>query len=248
MLGTDIAAKSLPDGYTLIITSPEFTINPSLQAKVPFDAVRDFTPIIRIVFGQYFLAARSTFSSANVRELIAFARANPGQVTYASSGSGSANHLGGELFKMMAAIDMVHIPYKGSGQAVTALLSGDVQIEFGSTSAILPHIKNGRLRALAVTGSRRASVAPEVPTVAESGLPGFEVTGWYGLFAPAVTPTLITSRLNAEINRILPQTKERFAELGTELAGGTSQEFTNFIKLEIEKWAQVVKASGAKSE
>jgi len=248
MLGTEIAAKSPPDGYTLIMVSPEFTINPSLQAKVPFDAVRDFAPIIRVVYGQYFLAARSSFSASTVKELIAFARANPGHLTYASSGSGSANHLGGELLKMMAGIDMVHVPYKGSGPAVTALLAGEVQMEFGSTTAILPHIKSGRAKALAVTGPRRAAVAPEVPTVSESGLPGFEVTGWYGLFAPAGTPAAIIKRLNAEVNRILPEVKERYAELGTEPAGGTSQEFAGFIKAEIEKWARVVKASGAKPE
>ena len=248
MLGTEMVAKSAPDGYTLMVISPEFTINPSLQPNVPYDAIKDFAPIIRIVYGQYFLAARSSLSASTVKELIALARAAPGEVRYASSGNGSANHLAGELFKMMAGVDMVHVPYKGSGPAVTALLAGEVQVEFGSTTAILPHIKSGRAKALAVTALQRSPVAPQVPTVAESGLPGFEVTGWYGFMAPARTPVAIINRLNNEVNRVLPDLKDRYAELGTELAGGSSREFAAFIKSEIDKWAKVVKASGAKPD
>jgi len=247
-IGMEMVAKSAPDGYTLMVISPEFTINPSLQANVPYDAIKDFAPIVRIVYGQYFLAARSTLAASTVKELIALARAAPGEVRYASSGNGSANHLAGELFKMMAGVDMVHVPYKGSGPAVTALLSGEVQVEFGSTTAILPHIKSGRAKALAVTALKRSPIAPQVPTVAESGLPGFEVTGWYGFLAPARTPVAIINRLNNEVNRVLPDLRDRYAELGTELAGGSSREFAAFIKSEIDKWAKVVKASGAKPD
>jgi tripartite-type tricarboxylate transporter receptor subunit TctC len=248
ILGIEIAAKSPPDGYTLLMVSPEFAVNPSLHGKVPYDAVRDFAPIAQVVYGQYFLSARPATPYNSIRELIAYAKANPRQLNYASSGTGSANHLAGELFKTMAGIDMVHVPYKGSGPSVTALLSGEVQTVFSSTTAIIQHVRAGRAKALAVTGPKRAAVAPEIPTVAEAGLPGYVVTGWFGLLAPAQTPPAIVERLNAEINRVLPSLRERYAELGTELVGGSPVEFSAFIKSELAKWARVVKASGAKPE
>jgi tripartite-type tricarboxylate transporter receptor subunit TctC len=248
ILGIELAAKSPPDGYTLLMVSPEFAVNPSLHGKVPYDAVRDFAPIAQVVYGQYFLSARPATPYNSIRELIAYAKANPRQLNYASSGTGSANHLAGELFKTMAGIDMVHVPYKGSGPSVTALLSGEVQTVFSSTTAIIQHVRAGRAKALAVTGPKRASIAPEIPTVAEAGLPGYVVTGWFGLLAPAQTPPAIVERLNAEVNRVLPSLRERYAELGTELVGGTPREFGAFIKSELAKWAQVVKASGAKPE
>ena len=248
ILGIEIAAKSSADGYTLLMVSPEFAVNPSLHGKVPYDAVRDFAPVAQVVYGQYFLSARPGTPYNSIRELIAYAKANPRQLNYASSGTGSANHLAGELFKTMAGIDMVHVPYKGSGPSVTALLSGEVQTVFSSTTAIIQHVRAGRAKALAVTGPKRASIAPEIPTVAEAGLPGYVVTGWFGLLAPAQTPPAIVERLNAEINRVLPSLRERYAELGTELVGGTSREFGTFIKSELAKWAQVVKASGARPE
>ena len=230
------------------MVSPEFAVNPGLHAKVPYDAVRDFAPIAQVVYSQYFLSVRGSSTLNSVRELIAYAKANPRQLNYASSGNGSANHLGGELFKTMAGIDMVHVPYKGSGPAVTALLAGEVQVIFSSTTAIIQHVRAGRAKALAATGPQRASIAPEIPTVAEAGLPGYMVTGWFGLLAPAKTPPAIVARLNAEINRVLPSLRERYAELGTELVGGTPGEFGAFIKTELAKWAQVVKASGAKPD
>jgi len=248
ILGIELAAKSAPDGYTLLMVSPEFAVNPGLHGKVPYDAVRDFAPIAQVVYGQYFLSARPGTAFNTIRELIAYARANPRQLNYASSGTGSANHLAGELFKTMAGIDMVHVPYKGSGPSVTALLSGEVQTVFSSTTAIIQHVRAGRAKALAVTGSKRATIAPEIPTVAEAGLPGYVVTGWFGLLAPAHAPPAIVERLNAEINRVLPSLRDRYAELGTELVGGTPAEFGAFIKSELAKWAQVVKASGAKPE
>jgi tripartite-type tricarboxylate transporter receptor subunit TctC len=248
ILGIELAAKSPPDGYTLLMVSPEFAVNPSLHGKVPYDAVRDFAPVVQVVYGQYFLSARPATPYNSIRELIAYAKANPRQLNYASSGTGSANHLAGELFKTMAGIDMVHVPYKGSGPSVTALLSGEVQTVFSSTTAIIQHVRAGRAKALAVTGPKRASIAPEIPTVAEAGLPGYVVTGWFGLLAPARTPPIIIERLNAEINRVLPSLRDRYAELGTELVGGSSTEFGAFIKSELAKWVQVVKASGAKPE
>ena len=248
ILGIELAAKSPPDGYTLLMVSPEFAVNPGLHGKVPYDAVRDFAPIAQVVYGQYFLSARPGTPFNSIRELIAYARANPRQLNYASSGTGSANHLAGELFKTMAGIDMVHVPYKGSGPSVTALLSGEVQTVFSSTTAIIQHVRAGRAKALAVTGPKRATIAPEIPTVAEAGLPGYVVTGWFGLLAPAHAPPAIVERLNAEINRVLPSLRDRYAELGTELVGGSPAEFGAFIKSELAKWAQVVKASGAKPE
>jgi len=248
MLGIELAAKAPPDGYTLIVVSPEFAVNPSLQAKVGYDPVRDFAPIAQIVYSQYFLSVRNPGALNSVGELIAYAKANPRRLNYASSGTGSANHLAGELLKTMAGIDMVHVPYKGSGPSVTALLAGEVQVVFSSTTAIIQHVRSGRARALAVTGPRRASIAPEIPTVIEAGLPGFVVTGWFGLLAPAKTPPAVVDRLNAEVNRVLPALKERYAELGSELVGGTSREFSAFIKSELAKWAMVVKTSGAKPD
>jgi len=248
ILGIDLAAKAPPDGYTLIMVSPEFAVNPGLHSKLPYDAVRDFAPIAQVVYSQYFLSMRGGGALNMVRELIAYAKANPRQLNYGSSGNGSANHLAGELFKTMAGIEMVHVPYKGSGPSVTALLAGEVQIVFSSTTAIIQHVRAGRAKALAATGPQRASIAPEIPTMAEAGLPGYVVTGWFGLLAPAKTPPIIIARLNAEINRVLPSLRDRYAELGTELVGGTPGEFGAFIKAELAKWAQVVKVSGAKAE
>ncbi len=248
MLGTEIAARATPDGYTLLVVSPEFTVNPSLQPKVPYDALRDFAPVMRITLGQYILAVRPNVPATSVKTLIAYAKANPNVLSYGSSGPGSANHLSGELFKSMAGIDMVHVPYKGSGPSTTAFLAGDVQVLFSSTTAIVPHIKSGRVRALAVTGPRRSPMAPEIPTVSESGLSGFEVTGWYGILVPAKTPPPIVARLNAEANRVLPSLKERYAELGSETVGGTAREFADFLAQDVAKWAKVVKASGARPD
>lgn len=248
MLGTELAAKASADGYTLMVASPEFTVNPSLQRKVPYDPLRDFAPIVRMTLGQYFLSARPQFPASTVKELITYAKDNPGKINFGSSGSGSVNHLGGELFNSMAGISMTHVPYKGAGPAITALIAGEIQLVFSSTTAVIGHIKAGRAKALAVTGPRRSPIAPDVPTVTESGLPGFEVTGWYGLLAPVKTPAAIVQRLNAEANRVLPELKARFAELGSEIVGGTPREFAAFLKSDQDKWAKVVKTSGARPE
>ena len=248
MLGTELAARATPDGYTILVVSPEFTVNPSLQPKVPYDALRDFAPVMQITLGQYILAVRTNVLATSVKALVALAKANPKSLSYGSSGSGSANHLGGELFKSMAGIDMVHIPFKGSGPSTNAFLAGDVQVLFASTTAIIGHVRSGRVRALAVTGPRRSPMAPEIPTVGEEGLPGFEVTGWYGLLAPVKTPPAIVARLNAEANRVLPSLKERYAELGSEIVGGTPAAFAEFLASDAAKWAKVVKTSGARAD
>ena len=246
VLGTEIAARSPPDGYTIIQVAPEFTVNPSLQSKLPYDTLRDFTPIVRVVYGQYFMTVRRVVNINTVKDLIAATKTS--QVTYGSSGTGSANHLAGELFKTMAGVDMVHVPYKGSGPSMTALLAGEVTLTFGSSTAVIPHVKSGRAKVIAVTGPQRSAIAPDVPTVSESGLPGFEVTGWYGLLGPARMPRAIVMRLNEQVNKVLPDLKERYAEMGTEPAGGSPEQFAQFIRTEIEKWSRVVKSSGAKPE
>lgn len=245
-VATELAAHAAPDGYTLLFASPTFVVNPSLWRKVAYDPLRDFAPVVLVVSGQYVLSVRSSVPASSVKELIALAKAEPRRLTYASTGIGSANHLAGELFKTMAGVDMVHVPYKGAAPAVNALITGDVQVIFTSISGIMPHAKAGRVRALAVTGPKRTAVAPELPTVAESGLPGFDVTGWYGMLAPARTPKAIIDRLNATANRTLPELRERFAQLGTDVVGGSPAEFSAFLKSEVEKWAGVVKLSGAR--
>ena len=244
----ELAARAAPDGYTLIMVSPTHVVNPSLWKDLRYDALKDFSPIILLVYTSYVLSVRTTVPANSVKELIAYAKSQPHKLSYASTGIGSANHLSGELFKSMAGVEMTHVPYKGGAPALSALLGGEVQVMFSSSSGLLPHIKAGRVRALGVTGPRRASAAPDIPTIAEAGVPGFEVLGWYGLAAPARTPKPIIDKLNSTINRILPEVKERYAVLGLEVSGGTPAEFGKFLQSELEKWARVVKLSGAKVE
>ena len=248
LVAVEMAAHAPPDGYTLLFVSPEFAVNPSLQKNVPYDPARDFAPIAQAVYGQYLLSVRTTLPVNSVKDLIAYGKSQPKPLAYGSSGNGSANHLAGELFKTMTGMDMVHVPYKGSGPSASALLAGEVQVLFSSVTAILPQVKAGRVKALAVTGPKRATIAPDIPTVIEAGVPGFEVTGWFGLLAPARTPQAVITRLNTEINRVLPMLRERYAELGTEIVGGTPEAFGNFIRGEVERWAKVVKQSGAKPD
>lgn len=248
MLGTEIVARAAPDGHTLITVASEHAINPSLQARVPYDALRDFVPISQLVSGQYFLAVHPAVAAKSVQELVALAREKPGQVRYGSTGNGSAPHLAGVLFQNMAGATMIHVPYKGGGPASIALMSGEVDLVFNATSTVMTHVKAGKLRALAVSGSKRLAAMPQVPTVAESGLPGFVVTGWYIVLAPAGTPREIVDLIHSEIVRVLqrPGTKDRIAALGTEPVGSSPEEARAFLQAEIEKWAPVVKASGAR--
>jgi len=245
-LGAEIAAKAGPDGYTLFLGTPAHAINPSLYRRLAYDIVRDFAPISLLTTGYYVVVVNPAVPAKNVKELIALARAKPGQLNYASAGTGNATHLAGELFKSLAQVNLVHVPYKGSGPALTDLLGGQVQLMFSNLTAAMPHIKSGKLRALAVTGEHRAQSAPDIPTVIESGVKGYSVTSWYGLLAPARTPQAIIDRLNAEVGKVmrLGDMKERLSGEGAEPAPGTAAEFATFIKSEIAKWAQVIKSAG----
>jgi tripartite-type tricarboxylate transporter receptor subunit TctC len=243
----ELAARAAPDGYTLITVTPTHVVNPSLYRDLRYDAIRDFAPVGLIVYAQYYLSVSNGVPVKSVKELIALARTRNPRLSYASSGIGSANHLSGELFRSMAGIEMVHVPYKGGAPALAALISGEIQVSFTSGVAI-SHAKAGRLKTLAVTGGKRTPIAPDIPTIAESGVPGYEVTGWYGLAAPAKTPKAVIERLNVTINRLLPELRERYANLGMDLGGGTAEAFGAHLRDERDKWARVVKLSGAKVE
>ncbi|MBI4189313.1 MAG: tripartite tricarboxylate transporter substrate binding protein [Betaproteobacteria bacterium] len=250
MLGTEIVARAAPDGYTLLTASAELSINPSLQPKIPYDALKDFAPISQTVSSQYALSTHPSVPVKSVKEFIALAKARPGQLNYGSSGVGSANHLAGALFQEMTGTKLVHIPFKGAGPATIALMGGEIDFMFSSTTAVVAQVKLGRLRAIAVTGPKRFSEMPNIPTVSEAGLPGFVVTGWFGVVAPAGTPREIINKLGAEIVKVVqqPAVQERFASLGTVPVGSSPQEFAAFLRAEIEKWSRVVKASGARPD
>jgi len=249
-IAADLVAKSAPDGYTLVMGSiGTHAVNVTLFSKLPYDPVRDFAPVALCVDAEGLLALNPSVPAANVQELIALARAKPGALSYASAGAGTASHLAGELFKSMAKVDLLHVPYKGNVPAITDLLAGQTSLIFATMPTVLPHTRAGRLRALATTGEARAAATPELPTVAET-LPGFVVNNWVGLFAPAGTPADIVARLNAE-TRSFMQSKEITARLtaeGARFVPMTPEQFGAFVKAEIAKWASVVKASGAKAD
>jgi len=248
-IGTELVARSAPDGYTLEMgTVGTHAINPSLYAKIPYDHIKDFAPVILVAGVPNVLEVNPSVPVQTVQELIAYAKANPGKLNFASSGAGTSIHLSGELFKVMAGVQMTHVPYKGSGPALQDLLGGQVQLMFDNLPPSLPQIKAGKLRALAVTSSVRAPALPEVPTIAESGLPGFEASSWFGILAPAGTPPAIVAKVNAEVSKWLasPEGKEKLAGIGANAAGGSPEDFTRHIQAETAKWAKVVKESGAK--
>jgi tripartite-type tricarboxylate transporter receptor subunit TctC len=248
--GSDIVAKAAPDGYTVLITSISHTINLSVNKNLPFDTRRDFTPVMLIADAPNILVTHPSLPVRSVRELIALARAKPGQLTYASSGSGTSTHLSGELFKVLTKTDFIHVPYKGGGPAVVDLLGGHVQLMFATLPSVLQQIRTGRLRALAVTGSHRFAGAPEFPTIAEAGVPGYEVSGWTGMFAPAGTPQEATNRLASETAKILlaPKTRQLFLIQGAEPGTKMHEEFAAFVESEIVKWKKVVEFSGARAD
>ena len=248
-IGSELVAKSAPDGYTLEMgTVGTHAINASLYAKMPYDHVKDFTPVILVAGVPNVLVVNPAVPANSVAELVAYAKANPGKLNFASSGNGTSIHLSGELFKVMAGVQITHIPYKGSAQALQDLLAGQVQLMFDNLPPSLPQIKAGKLRALAVTSATRAPALPDVPTLAESGLPGFEASSWFGILAPAGTPAPIVAKLNAEVANWLatPEAKEKLLKQGANPAGGTPQDFAKHIAAETAKWAKVVKDSGAK--
>ncbi len=251
VIGSEIAAHAAPDGYTIVIgITANIAINPALYRKLPYDPVRDFAPVTLLAAAPYVMAVPLSLPARNVQEFIALAKAKPGQLNYASLGSGSANHLTAALFASMAGIDLTHVPYKLVGPALTDLMSGQLQLFFMGAVSAQAQIKGGRLRAIGVTGAKRSALMPDVPTVAESGVRGYVVTGWYGVFVPADTPPAIVSKLNREIVRILklPDVNERFSAEGAELVGNTPAEFTAYITSEIAKWSKVVKLSGARED
>jgi tripartite-type tricarboxylate transporter receptor subunit TctC len=249
-IGADIAAKSPPDGYTLFMgTSGPLAINSSLYPKLPFDPIRDFAPIILVASAPFVVIVNASVSASNVKELIALAKAKPGQLNYGSV-PGSASHLSTELFKLMAGVNIVHIPYKGAVTATTDVMAGQIQLSFASTPGSMPVVKAGKVKALAVTSAKRIAKLPDVPTIAESALPGYEGSVWYGVVAPASTPREIVQRLHREIAHIVdqPMHRERMIAADFEPTTSTPEQFARFIRSETAKWAKVVKASGAKPE
>jgi tripartite-type tricarboxylate transporter receptor subunit TctC len=247
-IGADIAAKSAPDGYTIFMgQTSNLAVNPTLYSKLPFDPVRDFAPITLVTDTPLVIVVAQGSPIKNVRDLIALARARPGSINFASPGNGTVGHLSGEMFKREAGVEMMHIPYKGAAPALTDLIGGRVNVYFASAPAAMGQIKGGTIRAIAVTSRKRSPALPDVPTVAESGLPGFGASSWYGILAPAGTPKDIISKLNAAAVKVMqqPELKERMVAEGGEPIGDTPEQFAAFIKSEIAKWAKVVKDSGA---
>ena len=249
VVGCELLAKSPPDGYTLVMgTNGTHGINASLFAKLPYDTVKDFAPITRLGFAPYLLIAHPSLPARSAKELIALARSRPGAITW--SAGGSPSQLGAELFKRTAKVDMVVAPYKGNVFAVTAVISGEVSVAFGSITQSAPQVRAGRLRALGVASSRRTPILPEVPTIGESGLPGFEIGAWYGLLAPAATPRAIVEKIHADTVRILrqPDVQQRISAEAFEIPAETPEQFAAVIKAEIAKWAPIVRASGIRAD
>jgi len=249
-IAAELAAKSPPDGYTQFIGTVANTINGALYPKLPFDFARDFAPVVLATATPNVLVVHPSLPAKSVNELIALAKSRPGQLSYASSGIGTTPHLAAELFKASTGVNLVHVPYKGSPPAVTDLIAGEVALMFSPSSTVLPHMKSGRLRALAVTTAARIASLPDLPTVAESGLPGYETITWIGFVAPAKIPAALVARLNAEIDRALalPEVRQQFTAQSIETLGGTPEQFAGYIRAEIEKWGKVIRLSGAKAE
>ena len=249
VIGTELAARAVPDGYTLLFgTSAGLSINPALSSKLPYDAVRDFAPVSLLVINPQILVANNAVAANSVKELIVLAKSRPGQFNYASVGQGSPNQLGMELFKSMTGVDMLHVPYKGTGPAITDLLGGQVQVMFNSMPSVLPLVKTGKLKAFAVGSAHRSPAAPDIPTVAEAGVPGFEYTTWYGMFAPARTQRDIVRKLHAQVAKILgaAEMTQRLASQGSEPRSTTPEELLNLVKSETERWKKVIKSAGIK--
>jgi len=251
VLGSMITAQSAPDGYTIMLgTSAGMVINPLLSRKLTYDPVKDFAPVSMVVIVPQLLVINPQLPVKNVRELIAFAKAKPGYLNAGSSGVGTPNHFGTELLKWLAGVDIVHVPYKGGAPALTDLLGGQIQMAFSSVPAVLPHIKAGRLVALGVGSAKRSPALPNIPTIAEAGVPGYEYTTWYGIFAPAKTPRTLIARLNTEIVKAMetPDIKDRFTALGGDPDPGTPEELRAYMANESAKWAKIIKAANIRVE
>lgn len=248
-IGIEVVVRATPDGYTLLTTSSGVAISPSLR-KLAWNPVTDLTPIVLLAQMPYLLTANPSLAVKSVQDVINLARAQPGKLVYSSTGAGGSAHLTMELFNTAAQLKMLHVPYKGGAPAVNAVMSGEAQLTFNVITGTLPHVKNGKLRGLAVSSAKRAEVAPNIPTVAESGLPGFEVFAWYNIFAPARTPRSIVDKLNAEVNRMLqqPDVRERFRTLGVTPRGGTPEELGKLLESEIARYAKLIEETGIKVE
>lgn len=247
LIGAEAAARSAPDGYTLFFGgSASHGINPNLYKKIPYDPIKDFEPVGFVGFTSYILVVNPKVPAKDLKELIALMKQKPGQLNYASAGNGSTMHLTGELFKSMAGVNMVHVPYPGAAPAITDVMTNRVQMVFGPEQ-VLPQVRAGKLRAMGTTGPKRSVLAPDLPTIAEAGLPGYESLGWYGILAPAGTPKPIVATLNAALQKVLadPDFQKRAIAAGTEPKGGTPEEFAAYIKAELGKWGKVVRDSGA---
>jgi tripartite-type tricarboxylate transporter receptor subunit TctC len=250
MLGGEIAARAAPDGYTLVMGISTLAINPAAFKKVPYDALRDFAPITHAAIQALVLAVHPSFPAKNVRELVAIAKARPGDVVYSSPGFGTNPQMGMELFLYMTGTRMLHVPYRGGGESILALVSGHVSVTVASMLGTMPQIRSGRVRALGVTSAKRIASAPDIPTIGEAGVPGYESLQWYGLLAPAGTPKEILARLHKESVAVLrsPDVVARLANDGAEVVAGSPEEFGAFLRAETQKWARVVKAAGIKPE
>jgi len=247
LVATEIAAHSVADGYTLMFASIPHVINPFLYKKVDYDPIKDFDAVVQFVAAPLMMASNMAFPAKSVKELIALAKAKPGQINYGSGGSGSSSHLAMELFKSMAGVDLTHIPYKGTGPMFAELIGGQLNVTIASAVPLIPQVKGGKLRGLAVTGPKRAAAMPELPTIGET-VPGYEVINWFGIAAPRGTPKAVITRINAEMNAALktPALRDLLAAQGAEAAGGTPEEFAALIQRDFAKWGKVVKASGAR--
>lgn len=250
IVASGIVAKAPADGYTLIVVAGNHAINPSLYSKLPYDTEKDFAAVTQIGAAPLLMVAHPSLPAASMRELIALAKSRPGRLNYASAGKGTPSHLVMELLKSMAGVDLVHIAYSGGGPVLNAVVSGEVQILASGVLILMPLVKAGKLKALAVTGPRRSRVAPDVPTVAESGVPGFSVSGWWGILAPAATPKPLVAQLQRDIARVLStqEMQDRLAADGIEAIASSPEEFTAYIRQEMTRWARVVKAAGVRSD
>jgi tripartite-type tricarboxylate transporter receptor subunit TctC len=249
-IGADLVAKSPPDGYTLMLDAANYAVNPSLYPKLPYDPAKAFAPVTLIALFPNMVVVNPAFPVSSIRQLIEKIKAEPGKIAFASSGNGSAQHLAAELFRQRAGLDMVHVPYKGGGPALIDVMAGQVPLYFGNMASALPHVKNGKLKALAVTGAKRSPAAPELPTVAEAGMPGYQVYEWNAIFAPAGTPEAIVKRLHAEIAKALalPDLRERIAALGGEIVASSPADTAAWLREQTASWGKVVREGNIKIE